>query len=221
MGRRCPDPRPAAGRAMALALAAMLGAVVPIAPQFAGAGGRWITVKAALAGERHGAGRDTRAGRQAGAAGRQAGAAGRSSGRTPTTAGAAGADAGTKADTGSAGAAGAAGAASGGGAYQSGGGAAGAASEARTGDGNQARGGAAGAAPSDDGASTSQDVDDRGGRTERAADPSGERTQQPASPAGTSRPDNRVGGGDASSLTQVGSDLSPAEEATLIEHGWQ
>ena len=46
------------------------------------------------------------------------------------------------------------------------------------------------------------------------------RSNRPRRPA-PSRPDNRVGGGDASSLTQVGSDLSPAEEATLIEHGWQ
>ena len=227
MGRRCPDPRPAAGRTLALALAAVLGAIVPIMPPIAGAGGRWIVVTQRRPGERHGGSRDARAsGNRDARANHRAGSAGRSSGRAPAATGAAGAaggggaggGAGLKADTGGAGAAGAL--SDDGGAYQASGGAAGAASEARTGDGNQPRGGAAGAAPSDNGASTSQGADDRGGRTERAADPSGQRAQQPTSPTGAPRSGDG-GGGDASSLTQVGSDLSPAEEATLIEHGWQ
>ena len=45
------------------------------------------------------------------------------------------------------------------------------------------------------------------------------RSSRPRRPAPRARITR--GGGDASSLTQVGSDLSPAEEATLIEHGWQ
>lgn len=185
MAWRCPERRLAGRRTASFALAALLGAMAPVALTIVGDDDGWAVGKAAHAGGKHGdAGAAGGAGYRGGGAGGGAGGAGGDVEPAPGGGGAAGAAPGD--------------------------------SKGSPGPG----GGAAGTADSPDSSRAGRALGGSSGGSGREPSPLGPTSTSPLPSPVTAPPRSDLHAVPAG-LTQVGDDLSPAEEAALIAGKWR